>query len=139
MAIWDNWLDKLAVNLAGRINDTMAVQYGTLGKYYAGDHRPQLKTKVGKQDDNVTLNYIGLAVDRSVSRLFRGGIEFNLPDGAEAQQEYIDTVDDARIEKLISRLRSKIEPDPSNPQYLVTVRGRGYKLTQQTGTTTATS
>ncbi len=45
-------------------------------------------------------------------------------------QEYIDTVDDARIEKLISRLRSKIEPDPSNPRYLVTVRGRGYKLVQ---------
>ncbi len=45
-------------------------------------------------------------------------------------QEYIDTVDDARIEKLISRLRSKIEPDPREPQYLVTVRGRGYRLLQ---------
>lgn len=43
-------------------------------------------------------------------------------------QEYIDEVDDARIEKLISRLRSKIEHDPANPRYLLTVRGRGYKL-----------
>ncbi len=42
--------------------------------------------------------------------------------------EYIDEVDDARIEKLISRLRSKIEPDPSNPRYILTVRGRGYRL-----------
>jgi hypothetical protein len=42
--------------------------------------------------------------------------------------DYIDEVDDARIEKLISRLRSKIEPDPGNPRYLGTVRGRGYKL-----------
>jgi hypothetical protein len=41
---------------------------------------------------------------------------------------YIDEVDDTRIEKLVSRLRSKIEPDPANPRYLVTVRGRGYKL-----------
>ncbi len=43
-------------------------------------------------------------------------------------EEYIDQVDDARIDKLISRLRSKIEPDPRNPQYLITIRGRGYKL-----------
>jgi hypothetical protein len=43
-------------------------------------------------------------------------------------QEYIDEVDDARIEKLVSRLRSKLEPDPANPRYLLTLRGRGYKL-----------
>lgn len=43
-------------------------------------------------------------------------------------QDYIDEVDDARIEKLISRLRSKIERDAANPRYLITVRGRGYKL-----------
>jgi len=43
-------------------------------------------------------------------------------------QEYIDEVDDARIEKLVSRLRAKLEEDPGNPRYLVTVRGRGYKL-----------
>lgn len=45
-------------------------------------------------------------------------------------QEYIDQVDNARIEKLISRLRNKIEPEPNNPRYLVTVRGRGYRLLQ---------
>jgi len=45
-------------------------------------------------------------------------------------QEYIDRVDDARIEKLVSRLRSKIEPDPAQPHYLITIRGRGYKLLQ---------
>jgi hypothetical protein len=43
-------------------------------------------------------------------------------------EEYIDQVDDARIDKLISRLRAKIERDSSNPRYLITVRGRGYKL-----------
>ncbi len=43
-------------------------------------------------------------------------------------EDYIDQVDDARIDKLLSRLRSKIEPDPRNPRYLVTVRGRGYRL-----------
>ena len=48
-------------------------------------------------------------------------------------EDYIDRVDDARIEKLISRLRKKIEPDPNNPQYLVTVRGRGYRLVGAVG------
>lgn len=43
-------------------------------------------------------------------------------------EDYIDEVDDARIEKLVSRLRAKVEPDPKNPRYLVTVRGRGYRL-----------
>jgi len=43
-------------------------------------------------------------------------------------ETYIDQVDDARIEKLISRLRAKLEQDPSTPYYLITVRGRGYKL-----------
>ena len=43
-------------------------------------------------------------------------------------EEYLDEVEDARIEKLISRLRQKIEPDASNPHFLTTVRGRGYRL-----------
>jgi DNA-binding response OmpR family regulator len=45
-------------------------------------------------------------------------------------EEYIDKVDDARIEKLISRVRQKIEPDPAHPRYLISLRGRGYKLTR---------
>ncbi len=43
-------------------------------------------------------------------------------------EDYLGDVDDARVEKLVSRLRGKIESDPSNPRYLVTLRGRGYKL-----------
>lgn len=44
-------------------------------------------------------------------------------------ENYLDSVDDARIEKLVSRLRSKLEPNVDEPKYLVTLRGRGYKLT----------
>jgi two-component system response regulator RegX3 len=28
----------------------------------------------------------------------------------------------------VKRLRSKIEPEPSNPRFIVTVRGLGYKF-----------
>ena len=42
--------------------------------------------------------------------------------------DYMENIDDARCDKLLSRLRAKIEPDPANPKYLQTVRGRGYKL-----------
>ncbi len=45
--------------------------------------------------------------------------------------DYFDSMDDARIEKLVSRLRAKIEPDPAHPRYLLTQRGRGYKLSSQ--------
>ena len=43
-------------------------------------------------------------------------------------EEYLGSVDDARVEKLISRLRGKIEPKPTDPIFLITRRGRGYKL-----------
>jgi DNA-binding winged helix-turn-helix (wHTH) protein len=43
-------------------------------------------------------------------------------------ESFLDEIDDARVEKLVSRLRGKIESDPANPRYLTTVRGRGYKL-----------
>lgn len=43
-------------------------------------------------------------------------------------EDYIDEVYDSAIDKLVSRLRHKIEPDPANPRFIITVRGRGYKL-----------
>ncbi len=42
--------------------------------------------------------------------------------------EYQEGVYDYQIENLVRRLRSKLEPDPTNPQLLLTMRGLGYKL-----------
>jgi two-component system response regulator RegX3 len=40
-----------------------------------------------------------------------------------------DYVGDTKtLDVHVKRLRSKLEPDPSRPEYLVTVRGLGYKL-----------
>ncbi len=43
-------------------------------------------------------------------------------------ESFLGEIDDARVEKLVSRLRGKIESDPAVPRYLITQRGRGYKL-----------
>jgi DNA-binding response OmpR family regulator len=48
--------------------------------------------------------------------------------GTAVWPEYHDGVYDYQIENLVRRLRSRLEPDPADPQLLLTVRGRGYKL-----------
>jgi pSer/pThr/pTyr-binding forkhead associated (FHA) protein len=42
--------------------------------------------------------------------------------------EYQAEVYDYQIERLVKRMREKLEPDPHNPALILTVRGRGYKL-----------
>ncbi len=37
-------------------------------------------------------------------------------------------VNDNAIAALIKRVREKIEPTPKHPQYLLNVKGRGYRL-----------
>jgi len=48
-------------------------------------------------------------------------------------EEYIEKVDDARIDQLVRRVRLRIEPDPAHPRYIETVRGRGYRFRSQSG------
>jgi pSer/pThr/pTyr-binding forkhead associated (FHA) protein len=48
--------------------------------------------------------------------------------GEAVWPEYQEGVYDYQIENLIRRLRSRIEPTPSDPQLLLTLRGQGYKL-----------
>lgn len=37
-------------------------------------------------------------------------------------------VTDTRIDSVVKRLRKRIEPNPEEPQYIVTVRGHGFRL-----------
>jgi DNA-binding response OmpR family regulator len=48
--------------------------------------------------------------------------------GVAVWPEYEEGVYDYQVENLVRRLRAKLELDPSEPQLLVTMRGRGYKL-----------
>ena len=36
--------------------------------------------------------------------------------------------DTKTLDVHVKRIRSKIEPDPANPQFIMTVRGLGYKF-----------
>jgi DNA-binding response OmpR family regulator len=47
-------------------------------------------------------------------------------DLAQSWGKYIPA--DEQIEQIIHRIRERIEPDPSNPSRIITVRGYGYKL-----------
>src|SRR5687767_15507717 len=98
---FDKMVDAFAARVGSYVNDKLSAGYSVLGNYYQGDQRKQLKTKQGQQDDNVIINYVGLAVDRSVSRLYKGGITFKTPDGAKEQQEYLDKVWDLNKKEII--------------------------------------
>ena len=41
-------------------------------------------------------------------------------------RDYFD--DERLVDVHVRRLRTKIEPDPANPRFVLTVRGMGYKL-----------
>ncbi len=62
--------------------------------------------------------------------LYEHGGEVRSKDdiGYAVWPEYHEGVYDYQVENLVRRLRSKLEPDPANPQLLLTVRGLGYKL-----------
>ncbi len=53
--------------------------------------------------------------------------------GSAVWPEYQEGIYDYQIENLVRRLRSKLEPDPANPQLLLTLRGLGYKLMKRGG------
>lgn len=94
MSIFDNF----AQNVANRIVDSMGGndESKTRRHYYTGDQKRQLAVKPHKTDDNLIVNLVGLAVDRSVSHVLAGGVEFDLSEANtesdNVQQTYIDDV-----------------------------------------------
>lgn len=64
--------------------------------------------------------------EREMLRVLAAGLGETLP--REALAEHGSASNERTIDVQINRLRRKIEVDPSNPLYLQTVRGIGYKL-----------
>ena len=90
----------MAQMIAGYMQTPRERVFKMVQDYYSGDHPAQLKVKQGQSDDNITLNWIGLAVDRSISMLLGDGVKFDLPENADAQQEYIDAIWDANKRQI---------------------------------------
>ncbi len=103
MAWYDGMMSQLGRTIAGYLpGENKKTRERS---YYDGSHPEQLKVKNGQYNDNIALNYAGLAISRDVSRLFAGGIEFNLPDGSDAQAEYLRTLwDTNKQEQLLYQL-----------------------------------
>ena len=96
MGIMQNFGQWARTAIAPYINDALKVRGSVLSSYYDGDQRLPLKVSTGKDgnaiNDNVIQNFTGLVVNRSVSRMLSGGVEWELPEGSDKQKEYLDTV-----------------------------------------------
>ena len=66
------------------------------------------------------LNFFALNPEKIISR----EMVINGLDLGQGRQD----LNERNVDVQITRLRRKIEPDPTNPQHLKTIRGRGYRF-----------
>lgn len=109
----------------------------------------RLRNKFNNKEENNMITIRGLQIEKDSRRVFVNGSEANLPQkeyelllylsenpnrvfGREELFEKIwglDALgDNATVTVHIGRVREKIESDPSNPQYIETVWGAGYRF-----------
>jgi len=96
------FLDDLKTRVRGwfgideMLDEAMRKRYdrnALLRDYYRGIHRKQLTVRSGQADDNITLNYLGLVVERGISMLLGQGVEFDMgEDEGGPRQEFIDEI-----------------------------------------------
>ncbi len=114
-----------------------------IGKY------ERLKSKYSGEGKNSTLIVRGLEIQKDSRRVFVNGAEINLaqkefelllfmaqnPNRVFGREDLFERIwgldslgDAATVTVHIARIREKIEADPSNPQYIETVWGAGYRF-----------
>ncbi|MBD5631672.1 MAG: hypothetical protein HDP34_00355 [Clostridia bacterium] len=113
--------------------------------YGTSVHGNNLQTTI---TNSSIINSGSLTIDLTASRVTRGGTPIELTKAEyrlltllvrnanqvvtreiilnELWDSAGDFVDDNTLSVYVRRLREKIEPDPSHPEYLTTVRGFGY-------------
>lgn len=93
---------------------------------------PELEIDVAAAVVRVNRRVVSLSPKEFALLLFlferRGEVCSKDEIGEAVWPEYRGEVYDYQVENLVRRLREKLEADASDPQLLVTVRGRGYKL-----------
>lgn len=109
----------------------------------------RIKNKFAVKEKNSSIIIRGLEIDKASRRVFIYGKEVSLPqkefellaylaqnpNRVFGREELFERVwgldslgDSATVTVHIGRIRDKIESDPSNPQYIETVWGAGYRL-----------
>jgi len=109
----------------------------------------RLKSKYSDKSQNETITVRGLEIQKDSRRVFVNGKEVNMaqkeyelllflvqnPNRVFGREELFERIwgldslgDTATVTVHIARIREKIETDPSNPQYVETVWGAGYRF-----------
>lgn len=105
MGIFDGLRDWMLAPIVARMNIEDRTRLGEIGQaraYRLGEQPDSLTVAAGQADDNIVLNYVGLAVDRSVSLLFGNGVKFNLPGEGETEQgRYLAATMDANKQQIL--------------------------------------
>jgi hypothetical protein len=92
-----NWL------IPGSLEDQerlmMLRAYEKRREYREGVQRQNLKVKPFQADDNLTLNFTGLIVDRGIAMLMGEGLDFDFPgdDENDPRAQYIDAMIEANV------------------------------------------
>ncbi len=103
--------------------------YEAAWKYYEGEHKPHLKPDGTQDDDNVTINKIGLIVDKGVSALV-GHTEQGVVEGVTF--DIVDRPGERGFRGAVRRLRRRVTDQPSPAQaYLDTVWAANKRSTLQ--------
>ncbi|MBD2869752.1 response regulator transcription factor [Paenibacillus sp. IB182493] len=135
----DDYLTKpfSLIELSARVNASL--RRATL---YAAEGRPEARSGTTLRIHELTMDTERLAVSKRGEDVKLTGKEYHIlklfmlnPRRAYSKEQIYRAVwhddyfgDDNAINVHISRLRDKIEDDPSSPRYIITVWGIGYKL-----------
>ena len=99
---------------------------------------------------DIQIDFTSMEASRGGERLTLTAQEFKLlrflgrsPDRVVSREELLNEVwgyenypSTRTVDNHVLRLRQKLEPDPANPRYFLTIHGAGYKFTPR-GSVTA--
>ena len=103
-------------------------------------------TVISRQTTDFAINpFTRVVIDKHKSKIYLSAKEFDLlyflyshrgqVFSKEQLYENVWGFDDmpasSNLTSFIRKLRKKVEPDPNNPQYIITVWGVGYKFSEE--------
>ncbi len=107
---------------------------------------PSTPTVISRQTTDFAINpFTRVVIDKHKSKIYLSAKEFDLlyflysHRGQVFSKEqlyenvwgYDDMPASSNLTSFIRKLRKKVEPDPNNPQYIITVWGVGYKFSEE--------